>query len=220
MSCPLCCCEHVQHLTSDRQRTYFHCPSCELVFVPAHQHVGVRKEKERYAHHDNLPDNADYRRYLQSVGDELRRIPIRTPRTLDFGSGPAAVLTGILSKQGLDCRAYDPLYGIDGDALAGTYDIVIACEVIEHLRDVRRELLLIGRLLEPGGYVLIRTKLYQRTDQFPGWWYCADPTHINFLSKRTMRYVAQLLERRVCYCDGRCVSIIGPDSCSTAPRTV
>lgn len=190
-SCRLCGSPHIEPIGVAAGRDLLLCRDCDMVFVPATQHLTPKRERERYAQHDNTADNPGYVSYLEGVARILDDIPVDNPSVLDFGCGEEAVLAGILREKGVRCAAYDPLYWIGGDALSGEYDVVIACEVIEHLRDLGSELSLLGRLVRSGGYLVIRTQLRPEDPAAVSrWWYAQDLTHINFFSERCMRWVA------------------------------
>lgn len=173
-------------------RELLHCPACGLVFVPKAQWLSVAAERERYAHHDNTAANEGYVRFLGEVADLACAHLGPGGRVLDFGSGPNAVLTGLLRARGHACVAYDPVYGVGADALADRYDAVVACEVIEHLREPRAELARITACLRPGGSVVVRTRCYPSVAEIPSWWYARDLAHINFFGARTLDVGARL----------------------------
>ncbi len=173
-----------------------HCPGCGLVFVPEAQRLSIDDERHRYAHHDNTLANAGYVRFLGEVADVVEGLAAPGARVLDFGSGQNAVLTTLLRARGRDCVAYDPLSGVGPDALRDQYDVLVACEVIEHLRDLRRELATIGDCLRPSGHVVVRTQCYPSLAELPAWWYARDPTHLNFFSERSLAVAASLAGRR------------------------
>ena len=106
-------------------------------------------------------------------------------------------------------RPYDPLYGIGTDTQEQAYDVVVACEVLEHVRSAREEVLRISRILRPGGYVLVRTELYNMHTDFASWWYARDITHVNFFRLTSMLRVAELLNRGISYTDGTNTLILG-----------
>jgi SAM-dependent methyltransferase len=166
---------------------------CNLIFVPLQQHLSLGAERSRYALHTNSLDDSGYVRYLQEVVSWVQRIRIADPSVLDFGSGENQVLSVLLNKQGIRCTAYDPVYGIGQDALGAKYDIVVVCEVIEHLRILRTEVENIGGLLKPGGFLLLRTEMVSLGVAFNDWWYVQDQTHINFFSKQTVETLSQIL---------------------------
>lgn len=163
------------------------------MFVPEAQWVTVAEERARYGHHDNTAANEGYVRFLGEVADVVCGLTARGASVLDFGSGENHVLTDMLGGRTRRCHAYDPLYGLGGDALLGKYDAIVLCEVIEHLRDLPGELLKLGCCLRPGGHVVVRTQCYPSLAEIPSWWYARDITHLNFFAPRTLEHAAGLL---------------------------
>ncbi|MBN2038243.1 MAG: methyltransferase domain-containing protein [Chitinispirillaceae bacterium] len=192
MKCRLCYAPACRLFISDAGRDYYHCGRCDLIFVPESSHVSFDEERARYDLHDNKPDHEGYRTFLDTVADCLVRVCDPPGKVLDFGSGPNAILTSLLRERGVDCTAYDPLYGIGKEALLGSYDTIALCEVIEHLRCLNSELGALRHLLRPGGRMLIRTKIHPGPDAFASWWYRSDITHINFLGPATPRHIGTL----------------------------
>jgi hypothetical protein len=190
--CQLCLSHGCVNAGRNSGRDLICCPACGLVFVPESQWPSVDDERARYAHHDNTPANEGYVRFLGEVADVVCGLVGKGARILDFGSGQAAVLTALLRERGWDCTAYDPLYGIGPDALAGKYDVIVLCEVIEHLRDLRSELARVTGCLRAGGHVVVRTRCYPSLAELPSWWYARDPSHINFFAARTLGAAARL----------------------------
>lgn len=209
MICRLCGTSSCSLFCHDLQRTFLRCSHCDLIFVPEEQCPSHEKQLERYALHHNTCDDAGYVSYLRDVIADLDRIPIRNPGILDFGSGPEQVLTKILREQGIQVTAYDPLYGITGTLQSHSFDIVILCEVIEHLSDFTSEIALLQRVLKPEGYYLIHTALVPEVEKFTEWWYTRDVTHISFFTLRTMEYLADRVEKKICYTDRKNVVILG-----------
>lgn len=158
--------------------------------------------------HNNIIENKEYVEYMKGFIGELERIPISSPKVLDFGSGQGKVLTHILQDRGYDCYAYDPLYEIGFENLHEVFDIVILCEVVEHLRDLGKELGLIKKILSQKGYVILRTELYNDRDTFIEWWYTKDMTHINFFSMYTMGKLADLIGKKVFYTNSKNIVIL------------
>jgi SAM-dependent methyltransferase len=152
----------------------------------------VEDERARYAHHDNTPTNEGYVRFLGQVADVVEGLVGPGMRILDFGSGQNAVLAGLLRARGHDCTAYDPLYGLGASALQATYDAIVVCEVIEHLRDPRGELRSLAACLAPAGRLVVRTRCYPSLDELGSWWYARDATHLNFFARRTLEVAAGL----------------------------
>lgn len=197
IGCKLCQASACARVCLHARRTFLHCPACGLVFVPEGEYLTVEAERLRYDRHDNTPSNLGYRRFLAGVADVVDQLDVGDGTILDFGAGKHAVLTQLLRERGRRARDYDPLYGRGLDALAGHYDLVILCEVIEHLRDPVGELTRVGSCLRPGGRVLLRTQIYPAVETIADWWYSRDPTHLNFLGRETIATVAALLRKTV-----------------------
>jgi SAM-dependent methyltransferase len=192
MICKLCLSDGCAPVAATQGRTFLHCPSCGLVFVPESEWPCRAAERARYDKHDNTPGNAGYLRFLSEVVTAVRRLRQPPARVLDFGCGERAILCTLLAEAGYAATGYDPAYP-DRASIEGTFDLVVLCEVIEHLRDLRAELARIARHLVPAGPVLMRTRLYPSPDRMADWWYARDPTHINFLAEPTFAVVAKLL---------------------------
>ncbi|MBD3316390.1 MAG: methyltransferase domain-containing protein [Chitinivibrionales bacterium] len=208
-ACRLCGSTSCRRRLDGWNRELIECSECSLIFVPRRYHLGADKERRRYALHNNSMHDAGYLKYLRGFRRELLAVPISKPSVLDFGSGRECVLTRLLRDEGLWAHAYDPLYDIGKDALQRRYDLVVMCEVIEHLRNLRDELALVRRCCVDGGYVVIRTETYTDVTDFGSWWYAADPTHINFFHPKTMSVVAQFLQMKIRGGNRRNIFVLG-----------
>lgn len=188
----------------NKHRAFIHCPICGLVFVPREFWLNANEERARYAHHDNSPSNEGYVKFLGQVADVAVGLGTGPARVLDFGSGENEVLAEILRLRGFDCVAYDPLYGTGRSALRDRYDVVVLCEVIEHLRDLRAEILSLKECLGPAGRIVVRTQCYPSVAGVTSWWYARDATHLNFFAEQTLEFAAGL-------CGLRCLRTSEPD---------
>lgn len=195
MNCRLCDSAGCNKLFSDDTRSYFHCEKCGLVFVPESGHVGIEDEKNRYALHENSPNHEGYVRFLSDLAKVVVKETPVFGCILDYGSGQRAVFTRLLQGRGYICTAYDPLYKIGKDALGKIYDTVVLCEVVEHLRDLQKELVNIKKAAGKTGKIIIRTQLYPSLENFAGWWYKNDITHVNFFNGRSLAKLAAMLGR-------------------------
>jgi SAM-dependent methyltransferase len=146
------------------------------------------REKAEYDLHTNSPEDAGYRKFLSRLSDPLcDRLP-RACRGLDFGCGPGPTLSVMLAEAGHDISLYDPFYAPDTSTLRGQYDFITASEVVEHLQRPGQELTLLWRLLRPGGYLGLMTKLVRDVEAFAGWHYKNDVTHVCFFSTATWQW--------------------------------
>ena len=197
--CPLCLGGYISDVGTDKRRAYLLCNSCALVFVPPEFHLTPGDERLRYDLHHNAAADPAYAAYIDSVAETVCGICATNgspARVLDFGAGRHALLTGALLNRGLDVAAYDPLYGIGSGALDNQYDLVVMCEVFEHLREPGGEMARVARALSPGGRVFIRTVPYRSRGDFMAWWYKEDPTHVAFAHRLTMKTVGNILGKR------------------------
>lgn len=192
MNCNLCKSEIAEPCAKNKQREFYYCCKCELISVPEQYWLSHAEEKERYKKHNNSEKNHGYVAYLNEIVAIVKNIGKAAPEILDFGSGERAILTELLKKNGYNCTAYDPVFGKYLNKETNLFDIVILCEVIEHLRDITGELKTIRSLLKNNGVLIVRTRLYPSVEDIKGWWYTQDKTHINFFSKAAIENVAQI----------------------------
>lgn len=191
MTCPLCNgSEALSLLHRDPDREYWLCGRCDLVHVPAQWHPEPAREKHRYDQHRNDPADPGYCKFLRKLADPvLARVPPGR-RGLDFGSGPAGALAGILAEAGMIMARYDPFYAPDDGALSASYDFVVSAEAMEHFFRPREEWQTLLRLLAPGGLLAVMTGLREPGTEFGRWWYRNDFTHVCFYSRRTFEWLA------------------------------
>jgi SAM-dependent methyltransferase len=208
MQCRLCTSRSTALFCTDSNRDFYRCDTCSLIFVPEKDYVSIAAEKERYRLHNNTFENSEYVAYLQSVAGELQRIPLKKPAVLDYGCGEHKVLTRLLRRQGIPCTPYDPLYDSFFTAAEHQFDVVVLCEVIEHFRDIRKEEALIDTVLKPGGYILIKTEIYDEHRDFSTWWYTKDSTHINFFTLPALEKFGEMLRKKMAYTDVKNIVIM------------
>lgn len=190
--CPLCAArESITFHTDSAAREYLRCPACQLIFLDPEQRLPFSEEASRYLEHRNDGADEGYVNFLRRLADPVAgRLP-EGARGLDFGCGPAPVLSDLLTTWGFPCAAYDPFFQPDEALLAGQYDFVTCSEVVEHLHDPGDTFALLGRLLDRGGLLGVMTRFYGHEAPFESWWYRRDPTHVCFYAEPTMRWIAR-----------------------------
>jgi hypothetical protein len=188
--CPLCASLKAEVFQHSENRDYCHCQRCDLIFVPKKFHLSVEKEQEIYSHHQNNPQDSEYRKFLarclQPIQSQLK--PGMTG--LDFGSGPGPTLHLLLGELGVDTVNYDVYFDNQPHLLESCYDIVTCTEVIEHIALAVRHWSLLFNLVKPNGVLSIMTKRHQGLEKFKHWHYKLDPTHIVFYSEHSLNWVA------------------------------
>jgi len=192
-ACPLCGAGRGRRWHRDRRRDYFRCAACELVWVPAEQHLALAEERRRYRLHRNRPDDPAYRRFLARLFEPLvARLPPGA-RGLDYGSGPGPTLSVMFEEAGFPMRIFDPCFAPDRAALASRYDFVTCSEVAEHFARPAVEWRRLARLLGPGGRLGVMTQLLEPGVAFADWHYKNDPTHVCFYTRRSIATIARTL---------------------------
>lgn len=206
LTCPLC---HNPVADStpyhqDKQRAFFQCQTCALVFVPPAALPSPAREREEYDLHQNHDADPGYRRFLEKMRRPLLKHIQPGQRGLDFGCGPAPVLAMMLEEKGLTMAIYDPLYFPDRTPLASHYDVITCTEAIEHFHHPAQELTTLVSMLRPGGWLGIMTKRVIDQQRFANWHYKNDLTHVCFFSEATFTFVAKKFDLSV--------SFSGPDT--------
>ena len=76
------------------------------------------------------------------------------------------------------------------------FDVVVACDVIEHMTNPIETIRQLGALLSENGALILTTgdgenRLWNRFGA--NWWYCFFPEHISFISERWLKHNAKTL---------------------------
>jgi SAM-dependent methyltransferase len=126
-------------------------------------------------------------------------------KILDFGGGVGGFVR-YLNDRGLDAELHDEGYGMEfaashgvrvrrslGDA-AELYDVVVAIEVLEHIKDPHAAFDTIQRVLKPGGLLLFTTgNLARHRGDVSKWFYARHPeVHISFFTPDAFQRLARL----------------------------
>lgn len=191
-ACPLCSALATDSLECDGGRHYFVCAACALIHLHPDQRLSATAERTRYELHENDPGDREYVAFLKRLAEPVMERLRPGARGLDFGCGPAPVLSEILTAAGFPCAAYDPFFGPDETLLDEQYDFVACSEVVEHAHDPARMFTTLQRMLAPGGILGVMTQFHPgEGDAFMDWWYHRDPTHVCFYNEATMRWIGE-----------------------------
>ncbi|MFO7728929.1 MAG: class I SAM-dependent methyltransferase [Desulfonatronovibrio sp.] len=187
--CPLCF-GTTQPFFSNKDRDYYICGICALVFVSLKHHLSPEEEKKRYLEHNNDPEDLRYQRFLWPVARAVLQNHSPPARGLDFGCGTGSPLASMLEKHCLNMDVYDPFFAPDAKVLEKKYDFITCTEVVEHMSVPRKDILRIWNMLKPGGGLYIKTQFRIPGHDFAGWSYTRDNTHITFYAEETMKWLA------------------------------
>jgi len=200
-SCPLCGTAPLSQVRATG-RSFNHCGACDLISVPACDHLSPAAQRERYLRHRNSPGDGGYVRRFDRVIELVRRHAPAARRILDYGCGPVPVFIELLRRAGYEADGYDPLFRSD-TVLTPTYDAIVSVETFEHFARPREEIARIVALLGPGGLLAVMTQLHAGPEAFQDWWYARDKTHVAFYSTRTFDHIRRTFGVELRECDGR-----------------
>jgi SAM-dependent methyltransferase len=217
--CPLCGSQgpHERVAGADR-REYRLCDVCGLIFVPPAFHLDAEQERARYELHRNSIADAGYCAFLRHLLDPMRAYLNAEMRGLDYGCGPGPTLSELARRSGLYCEDYDPIFR--PRELQGAYDFIFATEVFEHFREPRLEIERLVGLLKPGGCLGILTSLWKSVDDFSGWHYSRDDTHVCFYSTRTIAVIEERYGLEILWSDGSRAFIFRNVQATASTRTI
>jgi SAM-dependent methyltransferase len=157
--------------------------------APEHR-PGPAEERARYETHENDPEDRRYRDFLSRLADPLvARLPPGA-EGLDYGSGPGPTLSVMLSEQGFPMEIWDPFFAPGRAPLQRSYDFITCTETAEHFFHPRDEFDRLNRLLRPGGWLALMTRIVREGQSFSTWRYARDPTHVCFYRPETMTWIA------------------------------
>jgi SAM-dependent methyltransferase len=190
MVCPVCRASGSSRFLCVDAQDYWRCPSCEARFLDPSHWPSEPEEKAHYLHHENDPDDPQYRRWLSRLARPLLERLDPSLSGLDYGCGPGPALAAMLGEAGHEVALYDPLFFPDPGQLDRTYDFITCTEVVEHFHQPAEEFARLDAMLRPGGWLAVMTCFQTDDALFAGWHYRRDPTHVVFYREATFRVIA------------------------------
>lgn len=193
-NCPLCYSSGPTLYFQDKNRDYFQCRYCDLVYVDRNQLLTPDLEKRRYQQHQNTGEDAGYESYLSEICKKILPWLDFGDKGLDFGCGESKLLSQLLTQNAHSADSYDLYFYPDEEVWKRRYDFVVMSEVIEHLRGPRETLQDLKYILNNPGKIFIKTKfLPEDKSKFGDWFYKRDLTHIQFFNSKSINYIKQEL---------------------------
>lgn len=217
-SCPVCQARRFRYLFSVETHRLVRCTECDFTLLnpqPLDSHLAAIYSRDYFlASNDPVRENAFAQlksRTAESYLDELAEYSgVRSGKLLEIGSGPGAMLLAAarrgFSVTGVEYSSHacdtarqrlssDNLPGeiIQGEIediahRAGEFDVCVMADLIEHVRDPRKTLELVHRLLRPGGVVFIATPSLDSWSAKLMWtrWMEFKPEHLSYFSRKTL----------------------------------
>lgn len=192
-SCSLCGGEEIREYFSEKDRVYWECLQCSLIFLDSDHHLDGEQEKARYQSHQNHPEDLEYRKFLMRLAAPLMEKIPSSSEGLDYGSGPGPTLSLIFQENGHRMGDYDPHFSPGREPFNRTYDFISCTETVEHFYRPGREFLKINQMLQPGAWFGVMTEMLEKRTDFSEWYYRRDPTHVCFYGRKTMDWISQWL---------------------------
>jgi 2-polyprenyl-3-methyl-5-hydroxy-6-metoxy-1,4-benzoquinol methylase len=173
---------------------YHLCLSCGFCFAPEIQ-AWSREQFAASIYNDDYrsvdPDYVSDRPLANArFVDDMFRGSKQHLRHLDYGGG-SGLLSATLREQGWDSASYDPFVDVATNVRdLGTYDLVTAFEVFEHVPDIQVLLEDLDGLCRPDGLILFSTLLSDRQlalGRKLTWWYASPRNgHISLFSSESL----------------------------------
>jgi hypothetical protein len=191
VACPVCESPDPHPFLSVDERDYWRCGRCIATFLDPAQLPSQAFEYEQYALHRNDPGDPGYRKFLARLAEPLlARLPAKQ-QGLDYGCGPGSALAALLTEAGHEVALYDPLFRPDQTVLERRYAFITCTEVIEHFHRPAAEFARLHRLLLPGAWLGVMTRLQTDDRRFAQWHYRREPTHVVFYRAETLEFIAR-----------------------------
>jgi SAM-dependent methyltransferase len=192
------------------------CPTCGYAFIVDPWLDFAAIYDERYYDGQGADPLVDYRFELEHPERSIRRYewdglatvvadlcggPDPSRRWLDYGCGNGGLVRHLRNRRVAEAFGFDegsitvvarsvgiPILTSEHlDAMAGTFDVVTAIEVIEHTLDPVAELRRMRRLLRPGGLLFLTTGNAQPyAHKLTNWRYVIPEIHISYFEPRTL----------------------------------
>lgn len=170
------------------------CVGCGLMFTrwaDAFTDEDFRREiyNERYVEVDPLYPSIRPRASAAMLGEVFSRAwRLDAPRVLDYGAGSGSLAARL--GPGVRTTSWDPFSLRHEAPPEGGFDLVFACEVLEHSTDPLGTLRGLGGFVRPGGLVLFSTTV-QPPDiatRRAGWWYASPRNgHVTLFTREALR---------------------------------
>lgn len=197
-------CGNSTKLLSINNIFYRKCSLCDFLFKTDEYILSSKSEFERYKLHNN--NDQGYIDYQKNFYNDIKGFLYG--KVLDYGCGDNHVLASIISDSGFDSSFYDLYFYHDEKVLNEKYDIIILEEVIEHLKDPLGEIKKLLEILNNSGKIIIRTQLLNYKVDLSKWWYLRDSTHISFFSFKTFKYICELFNLNIIYCNDKDILVL------------
>ncbi len=179
--------------------SYMFCNSCNFCFSPEIYTWQLQDFEKNIYNSEYIIIDPDYIEARPQANTEnlISMFPHfpKPLRHLDYGGGDG-LLAKLLCRSGWNSTSYDPFVN-KGVCIKqiGTFDLITAFEVFEHVPDAHVLMSNLRTLLAPGGVIIFSTLLSDnqiRPNQKLTWWYAAPRNgHISLFSKKSLQIITK-----------------------------
>ena len=174
-----------------KNRLYHQCNNCLGIFVDEKLIPDKEAEMLRYKQHHNNIEDEGYQKFVAPIISAILRDFNQNNKGLDFGAGTGPVISKLLKDNDFQVKQYDPFFHNYPKLLEEKYDYIVACEVIEHFHDPKKEFSLLKQLLLQNGKLYCMTNIYNENIDFHNWDYKNDLTHVFIYHKKTIDWIKE-----------------------------
>lgn len=214
ISCSLCDNTDLKHIFKKNDIPFYRCLNCHFVFSKPDRNPNRENLLEDYnpAYIDYLTKSVGDKRNFASFLKWMSRFcSFDGVRVLDIGTG-SGKLVRFFRERGIDAYGIEPANSIykkflaeepffycktiedfDETLTGGKFDIVLACDVIEHVEQPAVFLEHIQRLLKPNGKLFMSTPdVGSLMARMSGkWWHFYHEYHLSYFSRETIEASAE-----------------------------
>ncbi len=192
MNCTLCSTKITASFFSEKEHSFYKCPTCKCVLRGLETFPTPEQEILRYEEHNNDVNDIRYQKFVSPITNAVQKnFSPENSIGLDFGAGTGPVITKVLRDKGFQLNLYDPFFIPDTTALQQKYDFIACCEVIEHFHHPLKEFKMLISLLKPNGKLFCMTDIYSESVDFSNWYYKNDPTHVIFYTEGSLQWIKE-----------------------------
>jgi tRNA pseudouridine65 synthase len=207
-NCPLCNSISIFPFHVEQQRNFSSCKNCGIVFQFVDELPQADVEQSRYETHNNDLQNPGYREFLTPLRDLIiKHSSLRESivEGLDYGCGPTTAMQELFAEAGINFSSWDPFFFPERPSHKNQFDLICASEVIEHFHNPLDSFADINDLLKPDAILGLQTNSLECPENFPGWWYARDLTHVSFYTETCFKWLAEYFNWTVLHLDQRYV---------------
>ena len=180
--------------------SYYRCNDEKCIFLHTDYIDNWSDEQISKMYEGHICGGGDQREYLPLDKVNLAKVILpNAHKILDVGSGEGLGVS-VLRKAGFEAYGYDVVppnvcqeYITTGDraCVGGTYDVVTAIEVLEHLIEPVDTCRWIASLLKEGGVFAFSTYTFDPNRHDANWWYLDIVGHVSLHTRSSLRLLAE-----------------------------